>query len=86
MYIMSSLVRVLCAAILTAPQLPAMTIYTQYVNNFSWAMDQLEMERAKSKPIAAFLKSCEESNPLGLNVLLSSPLNRIGQYQFAFEV
>jgi len=59
----------------------SMQVYTQYVNNFSASLNALNEERAKSKAFNQFLISCEESNPMPLDALLSFPLNRIPHYR-----
>ena len=58
-----------------------MQVYTQYVNNFSASLNTLNAERKNSKAFNQFLISCEESNPMPLDALLSFPLNRIPYYR-----
>jgi hypothetical protein len=61
--------------------IPSMSIYTQYVNNFSSSLAALEAEKQKTKAFAQFLDQCSETHPLPLDALLSFPLNRIPYYR-----
>ena len=60
---------------------PSLAVYTQYVNKFSASLAALEGERLRSKNFAQFLLSCEESDTMPLEALLSFPLNRVPHYR-----